>query len=73
MRGLRTLTRMALHEMWISFQLIPLIGLPLVGGMLVTVVPPEFAGETAVGGAAFWYAVAAGVTSMATMSATPTV
>ena len=62
MRGLRTLTRMALHEMWISFQLIPLIGLPLVGGMLVTVVPPEFAGETAVGGAAFWYAVAAGAT-----------
>lgn len=62
MRGLRTLTRMALHEMWISFQLIPLIGLPLVGGMLVTVVPPEFAGETAVGGAASWYAVAAGAT-----------
>lgn len=61
MRGLRTLTRMALHEMWLSFRLIPLVGLPLVGGMLVTVVPPELAGETAVGGAGFWYAVTAGV------------
>lgn len=60
MRGLRTLTRMALHEMWISFRLIPLIGLPLVGGMLVSAVPPELAGETAVGGAGFWYAISAG-------------
>ncbi|MBA3689267.1 MAG: hypothetical protein H0W81_10640, partial [Chloroflexi bacterium] len=56
-----TLTRMALHEMWISFRLIPLIGVPLVGGMLVSAVPPELAGETAVGGASFWYAVAAAV------------
>jgi ABC-type transport system involved in multi-copper enzyme maturation permease subunit len=61
MRRLSTLTRMALHELWISFRLIPLIGLPVVGGMLVSAVPPEFAGETAVGGASFWYAVAAGV------------
>ena len=61
MRRLWTLTRMALHELWISFRLIPLIGLPIVGGMLVSAVPPEFAGETAVGGASFWYAVAAGV------------
>jgi ABC-type transport system involved in multi-copper enzyme maturation permease subunit len=51
---------MALHELWISFRLIPLIGLPVIGGMLVSAVPPEFAGETAVGGSAFWYAVAAG-------------
>ena len=29
--------------------------------MLVSAVPPEFAGETAVGGASFWYAVAAGL------------
>lgn len=61
MRRLWTLTRMALHELWISFRLIPLIGLPVVGGMLVSAVPPEFAGETAVGGASFWYAVAAAV------------
>jgi len=59
MRRLLTLTRMALHELWISFRLIPLIGVPLVGGMLVGAVPPEFAGETAVGGASFWYAVVA--------------
>jgi hypothetical protein len=53
---------MALHELWISFRLIPLVGLPVVGGMLVSTVPPEFAGETAVGGSGFWYAVAAGTT-----------
>jgi hypothetical protein len=61
MRRLRTLTRMALHELWISFRLIPLAGLPVVGGMLVGAVPPELAGETAVGGAGFWYGVAAAV------------
>jgi ABC-type transport system involved in multi-copper enzyme maturation permease subunit len=61
MRRLWTMTRMALHELWISFRLIPLIGLPVVGGMLVSAVPPAFAGETAVGGASFWYAVAAGL------------
>jgi hypothetical protein len=52
---------MALHELWISFRLIPLIGLPIAGGLLVSTVPPELAGETAVGGASFWYAIAAGV------------
>jgi ABC-type transport system involved in multi-copper enzyme maturation permease subunit len=52
---------MALHELWISFRLIPLMGLPVVGGMLVSAVPPQFAGETAVGGASSWYAVAAGL------------
>ncbi|HTI29353.1 MAG TPA: hypothetical protein VL687_03220 [Methylomirabilota bacterium] len=63
MRRLRTLTRMALHELWISFRLIPLVGIPVVGGMLVTAIPPEFAGETAVGGAGFWFAVVAAVTT----------
>jgi hypothetical protein len=63
MRRLRTLTRMALHELWISFRLVPLVGIPVIGGMLVSAIPPEFAGETAVGGAGFWYAVAAGVTT----------
>jgi ABC-type transport system involved in multi-copper enzyme maturation permease subunit len=62
-RRLSTLTRMALHELWISFRLIPLMGLPVVGGMLVSAVPAEFAGETAVGGASLWYAVAAGLVS----------
>jgi hypothetical protein len=63
MRRLRTLTRMALHELWISFRLVPLVGIPVIGGMLVSAIPPEFAGETAVGGAGFWYAVAAGITT----------
>ena len=66
MRRLRTLTRMALHELWISFRLIPLLGLPIAGGMLVSAVPPELAGETAVGGAGFWYAIAAGIAICAT-------
>lgn len=61
MRRLRTLTRMALHELWISYRLIPLLGVPIAGGMLVSAVPPELAGETAVGGASFWYAIAAGI------------
>ena len=61
MRRLRTLTRMALHELWISFRLIPVLGLPMVGGMLISAIPPELAGETAVGGAGFWYAVVAAV------------
>jgi hypothetical protein len=57
---------MALHELWISFRLIPLLGLPIAGGMLVSAVPPELAGETAVGGAGFWYAIAAGIAICAT-------
>jgi ABC-type transport system involved in multi-copper enzyme maturation permease subunit len=59
MKRLWTLTRMALHELWISFRLIAVIGLPVLGGMLVIAVPSDLAGVTAVGGAGFWYAVAA--------------
>jgi hypothetical protein len=59
MKRLRILTAVALHEMWISFRLILVIGLPVLGGMMVIVLPPELAGATAVGGAGFWYAVAA--------------
>jgi hypothetical protein len=59
MKRLRTLTRVALHEMWISFRLILVIGLPVVGGIAVIALPPELAGATAVGGAGFWYAVSA--------------
>ncbi|MEO8251907.1 MAG: hypothetical protein ABI578_05460 [Chloroflexota bacterium] len=60
MTRLRTLTRMALHEMWISFRLIAVVGLPMLGGILVIGLPPEFGGVTAIGGAAFWYAIVAG-------------
>lgn len=65
MTRLRTLTGMALHEMWISFQLIAVVGLPLLGGLLAIAVPPDIAGVTAVGGAGFWYAVGAGVAIVA--------
>ena len=59
MNRLRTLTRMALHEMWITFRLWFVIGLPVLGGMVVIGLPPELSGLTAVGGAGFWYAIAA--------------
>jgi hypothetical protein len=61
MKLFRALTRMAMHELWISFRLIPLVGLPVVGGLLISAVPPEYAGETAVGGSGFWFAVVAAV------------
>jgi hypothetical protein len=61
MKRLRTLSRMALHELFISFQWIAIVGLPVLGGMVVIAVPPELSGVTAVGGAALWYAVAASV------------
>jgi ABC-type transport system involved in multi-copper enzyme maturation permease subunit len=54
------LTGMALREMWISFRLIPVIGLPMIGGMAVIALPPDVAGVTAIGGAGFWYAIVAG-------------
>lgn len=52
---------MALHEMWISFRLIAVLAVPLLGGLLAVVVPPGVVGVTAVGGAAFWYAAGVGV------------
>lgn len=61
MNRLWTLSWMAIHEMWISFRLIAVLGLPLLAGLLAIVVPPDLAGVTAVGGAAFWYAVGASV------------
>lgn len=61
MNRLLTLSGMAVHELWISFRLIAVLGLPVVGGLLAIVVPPELAGVTAVGGAGFWYAVGASV------------
>jgi hypothetical protein len=61
MNRMRTLSWMALHEMWISFRLIAVLGLPLLGGLLAIIVPPDLAGVTAVGSAGFWYAVGASV------------
>lgn len=60
MRRLRTLTGMALRELWISFLLVPIIGLPVIGGIVVIAMPGEIAGVSAIGGAGFWYAVTAG-------------
>ena len=60
MTRLGTLTGMALREMWISFRLMPVIGLPMIGGMAVILLPPDVAGVTAIGGAGFWFAIVAG-------------
>ena len=59
MNRMRTLTRMALHEMWISFRMMLLVAIPLIGGIGVIALPPGLSGATAVGGAGFWFAVAA--------------
>ncbi len=61
MNRLRTLTWMALREMWISFRLVAVLGLPMIGGLLAILAPPDLVGVTAVGGAGFWYAVGAAV------------
>lgn len=57
MSRLPALTRLALRELWISYQLIPIIGLPILAGLVVSVVPPELAGLGAVAGAAHWLAI----------------
>lgn len=57
---LRTLTGLALHELWISFRLIPVVGLPILAGMAVIALPAELGGASAIAGAGFWYAVGAG-------------
>ncbi|MEX0710175.1 MAG: hypothetical protein WD116_03115, partial [Chloroflexota bacterium] len=57
---LRTLTGMALRELWISYRLIPVVGLPVLAGMAVIAVPADLAGVSAIAGAGFWYAVSAG-------------
>ena len=61
MTRLGTLTGMALREMWISFRLMPVIGLPMIGGMAVIALPPDVAGVTAIGGAGFWFAIVASI------------
>ena len=66
MNRLRTLSWMAIHEMWISFRLIAVLGLPLLGGLLAIIVPPDLVGVTAVGSAGFWYAVGVSVAIAAT-------
>ena len=57
MSRLPALTRLALRELWISYQLIPIMGLPILAGLVVSVVPPELAGLGAVAGAAHWLAI----------------
>lgn len=57
MSRLPALTRLALRELFISYRLVPIIGLPIVAGLVVSVVPPELAGLGAVAGAAHWLAI----------------
>ena len=59
MNRLRTLTSMAMHEMWISFRMILVVAVPVVGGIGAILLPEDFSGVTALGGAGFWFAVAA--------------
>lgn len=57
MSRLSTLVGLALHELWISYRLLLLLLLPLLGGLAVGAIPAELAGIRAVDGAARWYAV----------------
>ncbi len=57
MSRLPALIRLALRELWISYRLIPIVGLPALAGLVASVVPPELAGLGAVAGAAHWLAI----------------
>lgn len=57
MSRLLALVGLAAHELWISYRLLLLLTLPLLGGLAVGAIPPDLAGLRAVDGAARWYAV----------------
>lgn len=57
MSRLPALLRLALHELWISYRLIPIIGLPTVAGAFVSLVPADLAAPGAVAGSAHWLAI----------------
>lgn len=57
MNRILALVRLAVHELWISYRLLLLLTLPLLGGLAVGAVPAELAGLRAVDGAARWYAI----------------
>jgi ABC-2 family transporter protein len=49
---LPALTRMALRELFISYRMVPALGLPILAGLAASVVPAEFGGLGALAGAA---------------------
>ena len=57
MSRLLALVGLAAHELWISYRLLLLLTLPLLGGLAVGAIPAELAGLRAVDGAARWYAI----------------
>lgn len=57
MSRLLALVGLAVHELWISYRLLLLLTLPLLGGLAVGAIPAELAGLRAVDGAARWYAI----------------
>ena len=57
---LRALTGMALRELWISYRLVPVVGLPVLAGVAVIAVPAELGGVSAIAGAGYSYAIGAG-------------
>jgi hypothetical protein len=54
---LPALVGLALHELWISFRLLLLLTLPLLGGLAVGMVPAELSGVRALEGSAWWFGV----------------
>ena len=57
MSRLLALVGLAAHELWISYRLLLLLTLPLLGGLAVGAIPAGLAGLRAVDGAARWYAI----------------
>jgi len=51
------LTRMALRELFISYRMVPTIGLPIAAGVAASLVPAEYAGLGAIAGAGHVFAL----------------
>ena len=57
MGRLPTVTGLALRELWITYRLIPVVGLPVLAGLLLQAIPLEATELGPVGGAGHWLAV----------------
>jgi hypothetical protein len=57
MDRLPTVTRLALRELWITYRLVLIVGLPVLAGLLLQAVPLEATELGPVGGAGHWLAV----------------
>ena len=57
MDSVPTVMRLALRQLWFTYRLVPIIGLPVLAGLLLQAVPLEATELGPVGGAGHWLAV----------------